>query len=116
MEQSDKKSEHIAVSLNLRIVMMHAIQHDADINNLMENRTIYVADNRVLIANFGILILKHDYPNKTITVTALGKTVWHHVPGADELDVFEPGAWMDTLLAIRHQLEERFGPVQYSET
>jgi hypothetical protein len=113
MEQSDKNSEHIAVSLNLRIVMMHVIQHDADINNLMDDRTIYVADNRVLIANFGILIIKRDYPNNSITVTALGKTVWHHVPGSDKLDVFEPGAWMDTLLAIRRQLEERFGPVQY---
>jgi len=26
-----------------------------------------------------------------------------------ELEVFESGAWMETLLAIRHQLEERFG-------
>jgi hypothetical protein len=110
MEQAVENSEHItAVRLNLRAVMLHISEHDSDINGLTGNPVSYTigSDRDLLVANFGVLAIQNDPDERTVSATALGKTVMRDVMG--ELEVFEPGAWMETLLAIRHQLEERFG-------
>jgi hypothetical protein len=89
--------------------MLHIIEHGSDINGLTGNPVSYTigSDRDLLVANFGVLTIQNDPDERTVSATALGKTVMRDVMG--ELEVFEPGAWMETLLAIRHQLEERFG-------
>jgi len=65
-------------------------------------------DGTVVVADFGIVQVRHDLDGR-YSVHSYGQEVMRMTP--DDLEVIKPGRWINTMVAIKADLEGRFGKV-----
>jgi hypothetical protein len=72
------------------------------------NDVLFEEDGNIIVADFGIVRIRSHLAGR-ISVHSYGQEVMRVTP--DELEVIKPGRWINTLVAIRADLDGRFGRI-----